>query len=96
MRARVSVAMLKTDGKRIMEVTGEKPGPRLGYILHTLLEEVLDDPTRNTEEYLDSKTKELASLTDLELKKLGGAGKESRDSAEQAELTEIRKKYGVK
>ncbi len=96
MRAPVSVAMLKTDGKRIMSVTGEKPGPRLGYILHALLEEVLDDPARNTEEYLDTKTKEFAALSDIELKKLGEASKDARDEAENIELSEIRKKYGVK
>jgi putative nucleotidyltransferase with HDIG domain len=51
MRDPVTVGMLKIDGKRIMEI-GEKPGPRIGWILHALLEEVLDDPTKNTEEYL--------------------------------------------
>ena len=96
MRSPVSVAMLKIDGRKIMEVTGEKPGPRLGWILHALLEEVLDDPTRNTEKYLSDKTKALSSLPDPELKALGEAGKDARDEAENIELTEIRKKYGVK
>jgi len=96
MRAPVSVAMLKIDGKRIMEVTGEKPGPRLGWILHALLEEVLDDPTRNTSEYLDSRTLQLYNLPDIQLRELGESGKDARDEAENVELTEIRKKYGVK
>jgi putative nucleotidyltransferase with HDIG domain len=43
MRDPVTVGMLKIDGKKIMEL-GEKPGPRIGWILHALLEEVLDDP----------------------------------------------------
>jgi hypothetical protein len=96
MRSPVSVQMLKTDGIRIMKVTGEKPGPRLGWLLHALLEEVLDDPARNTEEYLDKKTLELAEKTDENLRELGVAGKEKKDEAEQGELEVIRKKYGVK
>ncbi|HEV8666898.1 MAG TPA: CCA tRNA nucleotidyltransferase, partial [Candidatus Paceibacterota bacterium] len=49
LRDPISVGMLKVDGKGIMELTGEKPGPRLGWMLHALLEEVLDDPAKNTE-----------------------------------------------
>src|SRR3989338_8154868 len=96
MRAPVSVQMLKIDGKRIMEVTSEKPGPRLGWILHALLEEVLDDPTRNTSEYLEKTALNMASRPDEELRKLGEAGKEAKDEAENVELEVIRKKYGVK
>lgn len=96
MRAPVSVGMLKIDGAEIMAVTGEKPGPRLGYILHALLEEVLDAPENNTAVFLVKRTHELAKLSDDELKKLGEAGKEKKDEAEEAELAEIRKRHGVK
>ena len=34
----VSVKLLKLNGDKIMEITGEKPGKKLGYILHALLE----------------------------------------------------------
>ncbi len=95
MRAPVSVQMLKIDGKRIMEL-GEKPGPRMGWILHALLEEVLDDPARNTSDYLEKNALELASRPDEELQKLGEMGKEAKDEAEEEELGVIRKKYGVK
>lgn len=96
MRAPVSVQMLKIDGKRIMEVTKEKPGPRLGWMLHALLEEVLDDPTKNTAEYLEQTALNMSSRPDEELRKLGEAGKEAKDEAENVELEVIRKKYGVK
>ena len=36
MRAPVSVQMLKIDGAKIMEVTQETPGPKIGHILHAL------------------------------------------------------------
>src|SRR5690606_30924370 len=46
LRSPVSVGMLAIDGKRIIEVTQETPGPRIGWILHALLEEVLEDPAK--------------------------------------------------
>ncbi|MDO8604076.1 MAG: HD domain-containing protein [bacterium] len=95
MRAPVSVGMLKIDGVKIMEVTRETPGPKLGFILHALLEEVLDDPERNTEEYLVKRTLDLAKLPIDELKKLGEEGKGKKDEAEQGELAVIRKRHGV-
>jgi len=88
--------MLKIDGQKIMEVTHETPGPKLGFILHALLEEVLDDPEKNTETYLSSRTLELIKLPIEELKKLGEEGKEKKDEAEEGELAVIRKRHGVK
>ncbi|MEI6238704.1 MAG: HD domain-containing protein [bacterium] len=96
MRDPISVGMLKTDGKRLMEVTRETPGPRLGYILHALLEDVLDDPKLNTEEYLDKKAIELSKKTDIELKKLGEEGKLKKEEEDDAKITEIRGKFNVK
>jgi len=68
LRDPISVAMLKIDGAKIVEI-GERPGPRIGYILHALLEEVLDDPKKNTEEYWDKKAVELSKMKDDELKR---------------------------
>lgn len=96
MRAPVSVGMLKIDGKKIMEVTRETPGPKLGYILNALLELVLTDPTKNTEEYLESQALTLNSLPINELKELSKQGSEMKDEKEEAELKEIRKRHKVK
>ena len=103
MRAPVSVQMLKTDGVKLLEIGKKlgredrsKGGPWMGWVLHALLEEVLDDPAKNTSEYLENTANNLASRPDEELKQLGEAGKETKDKAEEAELSEIRKKYGVK
>ncbi|MDD5152880.1 MAG: HD domain-containing protein [Candidatus Pacebacteria bacterium] len=96
MRAPVSVGMLKIDGKKIMDVTHETPGPRIGFILHALLEEVFDNPENNTEEFLARRAIELNKLNIEELKKLGEAGKEKKDEEEEKELAEIRKRHGVK
>ncbi|MEK7460091.1 MAG: CCA tRNA nucleotidyltransferase [Patescibacteria group bacterium] len=96
MRAPVSVQMLKIDGAKIMEVTRETPGPKLGFILHALLEEVIDAPDDNNETFLVKRTLELTKLPIDELKKLGEAGKEKKDAEEEKELSEIRKRYNVK
>jgi len=95
MRDPTTVAMLKIDGSRIMEVTSEAAGPRIGWILHALLEEVLDEPKKNTEEYIENKVQELAKLSDAELKKLGEAGKERREKEDEAAVKKIRSERHV-
>jgi tRNA nucleotidyltransferase (CCA-adding enzyme) len=91
----VSVGMLKTDGKRIMDVTHVTPGPKIGHILNTLLEEVLEDPKLNTEEYLDKRSLELINLPENELISLGKQGAIKKTKAENESVEEIRRKYHV-
>jgi tRNA nucleotidyltransferase (CCA-adding enzyme) len=95
LRDPISVKMLKTDGVHIMEQFHMKPGPVIGYVLNALLEEVLDDASRNTEEYLDARTAELLKLPENELKALGEAGKERREAAEDEEIKHIMEKNHV-
>ncbi|MGC9602451.1 MAG: CCA tRNA nucleotidyltransferase [Minisyncoccia bacterium] len=95
LRDPISVGMLKIDGRGLMEITGEKSGPRLGWMLHALLEEVLDDPAKNTKEYMDSRAMELSKLDDKALKELGEEGKERKEEAEEADIKDIQKKYFV-
>ena len=96
MRAPVSVGMLKIDGLRIMEVTKEKAGPKIGWILHALFEEVLHLPELNIATDLEEHAKALALLDANALQKLGEAGREKKEGMEQEEVGAIRKKYGVK
>lgn len=95
LRDPISVSMLKLDGKRLMEATGEAPGPKIGWTLHALLEEVLDDPKLNTAEYLEKRAGELLKLPEAELKALGVEGKEKKAEAEEAEIKDIHKKHFV-
>ncbi|MCX6819950.1 MAG: CCA tRNA nucleotidyltransferase [Candidatus Adlerbacteria bacterium] len=95
LRDPISVGMLAIDGKRIMEVTGEKAGPRIGWLLHALLEEVLEDPKLNTKEYLEAKILELVKLSDKDLRAIGDAGKEKKEELEEESIKEIQKKYFV-
>ena len=94
LRDPIAVSMLKLDGARLIEL-GEAPGPRIGWILHTLLEEVLDDPGKNPPAYLESRADELRKLPEGELKKLGEAGKERREEEEEAEIEQLRKKHHI-
>lgn len=95
MRDPISVGMLKIDGKKIMEVLDITPGPKVGQILNALLEEILEDPSLNTEEYLNKRTIELSRMSDKELKKLSEEGKKKKEIEEEKEIKEIRGKHHV-
>jgi tRNA nucleotidyltransferase (CCA-adding enzyme) len=95
LRDPISVAMLKTGGEHIMERFHVKPSPTIGYVLNALLEEVLEDPKRNTQKYLDERTEELLKMDTDELKRLGEQGKVSREKREEEELNAILSKHHV-
>ncbi len=95
LRDPISVAMLKIDGKEVIEILEDGPGPRVGWILHALLEEVLDDPSRNTSQYLREKAGELAKLPISTLQQLGEKGKDRREEADAEEVENLRKKHHV-
>jgi len=94
MRDPISVKMLKINGTKLMEL-GQEPGPRIGWILHALLEDVLDDPKKNSQEYLESRAAQLIELPETELKKLGEKGKDRREEEDETAIEELRKKHHV-
>ena len=94
LRDPISVGMLAINGTDIMSL-GEKPGPRMGWVLHALLEEILDDPMKNTEEYLKNRVKGLISLEDDSLRSLGEKGKDKLEEAESKLIKNLRTKYHV-
>lgn len=96
LRDPISVGQLKIDGNYMISVLHVKPGPRMGWVLHALLEEVLDDPEKNTVEYLTEKVKAFEKLDDQTLKTLGEKGKKAKDEAEDEEISELNKKHSVK
>jgi tRNA nucleotidyltransferase (CCA-adding enzyme) len=95
LRDPISVKLLKINGDKIMEITGEKPGKKLGYVLHALLEDVLEDPGKNTEKYLETRVFELLKLPEDELIALADAGKVKQAEEEAAALKEIAKEHHV-
>jgi tRNA nucleotidyltransferase (CCA-adding enzyme) len=96
LRDPISVRMLNIDGGRLLEISSEKPGPKIGFTLHALLEEVLDDPSKNTAKYMEKRALELIKLPLEELKILGESGKGSREHHEEVEIKKLRDKHWVK
>jgi len=92
----ISVGQLAIDGGFMIKELGIQPGPRMGWILHALLEEVLDDPTKNTKENLTELVNSLNLLENKELKALGERGKEEKEKKEEEAVEKLHKKHGVK
>lgn len=91
----ISVEMLEVNGDDVMHETNESPGPRIGHILHALLEEVLEDPERNKKDELLKRAKKLSKLDEKKLEKLGKKARKEKESREDKKVGEIREKYGV-
>ncbi|MBI2591318.1 MAG: CCA tRNA nucleotidyltransferase [Candidatus Brennerbacteria bacterium] len=92
----ISPKMLAVKGEDVMRIAGIQPGPKVGWILGILLEEVLDDPKKNIIENLEIIIKNLAKLPDEELKNLSKKAREKKDEFEGGIEEEIKKKYYVK
>ncbi len=56
----LSLKDMNIDGARIMEILNIKPSRKVGEILNALFEEILDDSSKNTPEYLEKRVRELA------------------------------------
>lgn len=95
LREPVSLKQLKINGEKIMEVLKIVPGPKVGYILNALMSEILDDPQKNKEEYLERRSLELAKLSDKELEKLASQAKEKMAKIEYKKEEETKQKYWV-
>lgn len=95
LRDPISVSQLKIDGNYLIKDMSFKPGPRMGWILLALLEDVLEDPSKNTVEILTERVKQLDKLDDIELKKLGEKAKEQKDELNEEEIKKLHVKHGV-
>ncbi len=95
MRDPISVGMLKINGDIMIGEMGLQPGRKMGWVLHALLEEVLDDPTLNTREYLEKRTLEMYEMSDEEVQKLGEAGKDKKDEEEFQAVKKLHRKHRV-
>jgi poly(A) polymerase/tRNA nucleotidyltransferase (CCA-adding enzyme) len=95
MRDPISVNMLKVDGNMLINELHEKPGPRIGWILHALLEDVLDDTAKNTKEYLINKAKDLIKLNNAKLQQLGKSGAEKRMEVDEVEIAKLHAKHKI-
>lgn len=88
--------MLAVKGDDVMKILDIAPGPKVGKILAVLLEEVLDDPKRNTKDYLEPRVRSLAGLKDEELETLSRAAREKKEEFESGLEDEMKERYHVK
>ncbi|MBI2063921.1 MAG: HD domain-containing protein [Candidatus Yanofskybacteria bacterium] len=91
----ISPKMLKINGDGIMLLLGLKQGPRVGMLMHALMNEVLDEPSKNTHEYLETRARELNMLNEQELAELRKMGEVKISEEEQKEVEKIKEKYYV-
>ena len=89
----LSVALLKINGNDIIKSLGVSPGPRVGYILSALFEEVLDNPAANTKEHLVAQAKKLNKLSDDQLLLLREKSKQREQDINNREIGKIKNKY---
>lgn len=92
----IAVTMLKTNGDDMIKLLKITPGPRVGWLLHILFGEVLNDPKKNDKAYLESRLKDLHKLGDKELQKRAKKSKEEMDRVETATDETSKQKYFVK
>jgi len=88
--------MLKITGEEVMRSSSIQPGPRVGWILAVLLDEVLDDPNKNNREHLEKRAGELGKISDEELKLQASKADERKEEFESGIESEMKRKYHVK
>ncbi len=96
MRDPISVKQLVVKGEDVMGITSSNGGPHIGFILEILLAEVLENPEKNTKEYLEARVRELYALPPQELKEKGIAARKGNEGEDEREVEKIKGEYGVK
>ena len=91
----ISVKMLKINGDDLMKILKIEPGPKIGYILNILLDEVLDDPQKNKKENLTSQALKLDKKPLKELKKMCKMAQAKTQEAAEEKFRSIKSKYRV-
>ncbi|KKS74464.1 MAG: hypothetical protein UV45_C0003G0003 [Candidatus Azambacteria bacterium GW2011_GWB1_42_72] len=78
------MAMLKVD-----------PGPKIGFILNILLDEILDDPEKNGKKYLSEQAKKLNGESLAKLEKMFKMAQDKTREAAEEEFKGIKSKFRV-
>jgi len=86
----ISAKMLKINGDDLRVDLQMEPSPKMGAVLDVLLSEVLEDPDRNTREYLLSRAQK---LKDFNLEELRAQAKELIEEKREEEDKNIKRKY---
>lgn len=87
--------MLTLNGEEVMRLLEVPAGPLVGKVLRVLLDEVLEDPSKNTTAQLASRAKELAALSAEELDALDGAARAHLEAAEAETEADLKRAHRV-
>lgn len=96
LRDPISLSMLKIDGNDLIKEAGIPAGPKIGFILQALFNDVIENPKINVKDVLLDRVSVLKDLDIEELKKLGDKGKETMTNIENNEINKIKDKHHVK
>ena len=88
--------ILKIRGEDVMEILGIPPSPKIGRVLEVLLQEVIDDPAKNTREGLRARITELEKMSGEQLTQIAEASESKIELAEDERISSIKAKYYVK
>jgi len=92
----ISPKTLVIRGDDVMKIAAVPPSPKVGQILSALLEEVLEDPEKNTREHLEGRVLELALLSEQKLASIAEKAKERKEEFESGVEEEMKRRYYVK
>lgn len=92
----ISVKMLNISGNDLMQKLGITPGPKIGQLLDILLGIVLEDPKKNTKEFLEKEATRLNTFNGDELRALAEKSQQETQEVQTQEDESIKKKYWVK
>ncbi|MGB9681144.1 MAG: CCA tRNA nucleotidyltransferase [Minisyncoccia bacterium] len=92
----ISLKTLKVNGHDVMQVLNIKPSKKIGYILNILLEEILDDPSKNNREFLLKEIQKLGQLSDKDLEKRQKKAQEKYKALLEKEEEILKRKHRVK
>ena len=87
--------IIAIPGNDLMQILGENPGPKIGQILDVLLGYVLDDPKKNTKEFLEAEATKLGQLDENELKRMAEKSKDEKQAVETKQDETTKQKYWV-
>ena len=79
-----------------MKILGIPQSKKVGQVLEVLLQEVIDNPAKNTREMLEERVRELGGLSEEELIRIAKEAESRTELAEEQRISEIKGKYYVR
>jgi tRNA nucleotidyltransferase (CCA-adding enzyme) len=91
----ISSKMLELKGDDVMRILNISASPRVGLILLALMDEVLENPEKNTKKYLENYVCVLGEMSDDDLRMRANAGKSRVKEEESGFVQAMKKRHRV-